>query len=227
METMSSFPLKNHLGTGCVYSRYFNILSGQEKEGVNDEVCGTVNDHTCLLFLSNSKSYWLSAMDFLDLKAHRTSFFSLRSQNKFYNFLVLIFFLFTSPSPIVLSSRGSWFFPSPCCSPPWEQHDLSFPGTLSHTHREAPSTAPLFMAASPSCVLDAYESPTPELTCLDICTYHCINVTLKTPPNPTKIISQSLLYKNTSQKYKAGFQTRIELHTVEKGKECSKALLRQ
>lgn len=62
---MSSFPpKKNHLGTGHVYSRYLNILSGQEKEGVNDEVSGTVNDHTCLLFLSNSKSYLIICYGF-------------------------------------------------------------------------------------------------------------------------------------------------------------------
>lgn len=166
METMSSFPpKKNHLGTGRVYSRYLNILSGQEKEGVNDEVSGTVNDHTCLLFLSNSKSYLIICYGFPWLKGSSHIFFSLGSQSKFYSFLVLIFFLFTSPSQSYLVVRVHGFSPHHVVTPRGNSMTCLSQGPWATlTGKPLPRLLCSWQPPLPAFWIHC-ESPTPELTC--------------------------------------------------------------
>lgn len=185
METMSSFPpKKNHLDPGCnVYSRYFNILSGQEKEGVNDECVGQWMTTPAFFSSLTVSLTWLSAMDFLDLSSSHI-FFSLRSQSKFYNFLVLIFFLFTSPSQSYLVVKGVHGFSLTMLSPPWEQHDLSFPGTWA-TLTGKPSQLlsswqPPLPVFSMCC-----ESPTPQVN-LPWISAHIITLTWPLNSTPTQ-----------------------------------------
>ena len=163
MGTMSSFPpKKNHLGTGYVYSRYLNILSGQEKEGMNDEVSGTANDHTYLLFLSNSKSYRTICYGFPWLKGLSHIFFSLGS---LYKFFVLIFFLFTSPSQSYLVVRVHSFSPHHLVTPRGNSVTCLFQGPWATlTGKPLPQ---LLSSRQPPFLMFwmHHESPTPESTC--------------------------------------------------------------